>query len=85
MLGLYCCVQAFSSCGEWGLLSGCDAQASHCGGFSSCRAQALGTWASVLCCLGMWNLPGPEIESALAGRFFTTRLPGKSSLQLLEP
>ena len=27
-------VQAFSSCGEWHLLSSCIVQASHCGGFS---------------------------------------------------
>ena len=39
-LGLYCCR-------EWGLLSSSGAQASHCSGFSCCRAQALGTWASV--------------------------------------
>ena len=33
---------AFSSCGEQGLLfSGCEG-ASHCGGFSCCRAQTLG-------------------------------------------
>ena len=32
----------FSSCGERGLLSSCSAQASHCGGFSCRRAQALG-------------------------------------------
>ena len=36
-----------SSHGEWGLLSSCGAQASHCGGFSGCRAGALGTQASV--------------------------------------
>ena len=43
----------FSSCGEWGLLSSYGVQASHCNGFSCCRAQALGrtgfsscdTWA----------------------------------------
>ena len=30
---------AFSSCSEqWGLLSGCGVQASHCGSFSRCRA-----------------------------------------------
>ena len=34
MLGLHCCVQAFSSCSEWELLSSC--------GSSCCRAQALG-------------------------------------------
>ena len=39
-LGLCCCVRVFSSCGEQGLLSSCGAPASHCGGFSSCRARA---------------------------------------------
>ena len=29
---LHCCAQAFSSCGEQGLLSSCGAQASHCCG-----------------------------------------------------
>ena len=38
----------FSSCGEWGLLSTCSAQSSHCGGFSCFGAQALGAWASVI-------------------------------------
>ena len=42
-LGLRCCVQAFSSCGEWGLLSSCSKQASHCGAFS-CGAWALEHW-----------------------------------------
>ena len=32
----------FSSYNKRGRLSGCGAQASHCGGFSCCRAQALG-------------------------------------------
>ena len=32
-LGLPCCSRAFSSCGEWGLIS-------------SCGQQALGVWAS---------------------------------------
>ena len=32
----------FSSCGEQGLLSSCGAWASHCGGFSFCRAWTLG-------------------------------------------
>ena len=40
--------QAFSSCIEHGLLSSCGAQASHCGGFSCFRAQALGSQASVV-------------------------------------
>ena len=42
VLALRCCTWAFSSCGEWGLISSCSALASHCGGFSCCRAQALG-------------------------------------------
>ena len=40
-LGLCCCAWAFSSCDEQGLLSSCDVWASHCSGFSCCRAQAL--------------------------------------------
>ena len=38
MLGLRCCVRAFSCCGAW---------ASHCSGFSCCGARPLGVWASV--------------------------------------
>ena len=37
----HCCVRAFSSCSEWGLLSSCSAWASYCSGFSCCGAQAL--------------------------------------------
>ena len=36
-LGLHCCAWAFSSCGKW---------ASHCGGFSCCRAWTPGALAS---------------------------------------
>ena len=42
LLGLCCCMQAFSSCREWGLLSGCGVQASHCNGFSCWGAWAPG-------------------------------------------
>ena len=42
-LGLRCCAQAFSSCGE---------RASHCSGFS-CGARALGTRASVAVARGL--------------------------------
>ena len=41
-LGLRCCVWAFSSCGEQGLLSSCSVPASHGGGSSCCGAWALG-------------------------------------------
>ena len=44
VLGLHCCEWAFSSCGE---------QASHCGGFSCCRARALGVRASVVAACGL--------------------------------
>ena len=46
----------FSSCGEWGLLPGCGAQSSHCGGFSCCGAQAQGSQASVVVALGLWSV-----------------------------
>ena len=42
VLGLHCCTLAFSSCSEWGLLSCCNVQASHCSGFSCWGTQALG-------------------------------------------
>ena len=48
-LGVLCYTEAFSNCGEQGLLCSsravvllCGSRASHCSGFSSCRAQALG-------------------------------------------
>ena len=70
--GLHCCTQAFSSCGQQGLLSSCREWASHCGGVSRC-----GTWTQVLC--SMRNPPrlgvGP-VSPASAGGFFnhwTTR------------
>ena len=34
--------ELFSSCSKWGLFSTCGAWALHCGGFSWCRARALG-------------------------------------------
>ena len=42
VLGLHCCTHAFSTCGQWGLLSSYSAWASHCGGFSCRGAQAVG-------------------------------------------
>ena len=69
----------------------CDAQASHCGGFSCCGSRALGVQAlehrlsscgarAQLFC-GMWDLPRPglkPVSPALAGGFLTTVPPGKS-------
>ena len=79
MVGFCCCVQAFSSCGEWGLLLrgiGFSLQrllllqtmGSRVQGLSSCSAQAY-------LLRGMWDLPAPGIEPmslALPGRFLTT-------------
>ena len=55
-LGLHCCMQAFSSCSKWGLLSSCCAQASRCGGFSCVRAQALGVMGSVAVVLWSYEI-----------------------------
>ena len=37
MVGLHCCMRAFSSCGEQGLLSSFSVRACHCGGLSCFR------------------------------------------------
>jgi len=79
--GFRCCTKTSSGCGEQGLLS-------HCGGFSCCRAWALGcvgfsrcsAWAQYL----WWNVGSSQTKDqtmspALAGRFLTTRLAGKPS------
>ena len=93
VLGLHCCVQAFSSFRERRLFSCWGLWASHRGGFSCCRTQALGVQASVVAARGLrscgswtqvlqgvWDLPasGTELVSpALPGRFLTTRPPRK--------
>ena len=80
LLGLHCCMWAFPSCGEQGLLIiavhdfSLRSTGSRRMGFSSCGSQA-----QSLC--NMWDLPRPGIEPvspALAGRFLTTGPPGKS-------
>ena len=52
-LGLYCCAPAFSSCGEWGLLSSCSAGVSHCDGFYCCGAWVQGHASSVAVVQGL--------------------------------
>ena len=83
----FLCEQAFSSCNEWELLSSCGACASHFGGFSGCRAWALGHTGSVVvphglnCPMVLWNPLRQGIEPvspALAGGFPTTGPLGKS-------
>ena len=68
VLGLRCCARAFSSCGERGLLC-CSARASNCSGFSCCRAQALGTQASVVVARGPCSCGsrGPEHRLSSCG------------------
>ena len=84
-----CCKRAFSSCGERGLLSGCGMRASHCSGFSCCRAWGLGMRAVVAavhglsCFMECAIFLGPGIEPvslALQDGFLTTGPPGKSLL-----
>ena len=53
VLDLCCCEDLFSSCGEWGLLSSCSVQASHCGGFSCCRPLTLGHAGSAVVVPGL--------------------------------
>ena len=36
-----------------GLLSACDARASHCGGFFCYGARAIGLWASIVAAPGL--------------------------------
>ena len=67
MPGLSCCVQAFSSCGEQGLLSSCVlgllvAVASRCSGFSCCRAEALDAGASVVVSCGLISCGSRSLE-----------------------
>ena len=93
VLGLCCCVRAFSSCSRWGLLSSCSERSSHDSGFSWCRAEALGCVSFSICgaqaqqlehsglvAHNMWDLPRPRSEPvspALASGFLTTGPPGK--------
>ena len=46
-------LRPFSSSGEWELLSSCSVWASHFGGFSCCRAWALGNRDSVVAAPGL--------------------------------
>ena len=72
----------------------CDVQASHCGGFSCGRVQALGQVGFSSCGMqsqfphGTWDLLGQGIEPvflALAGGLLTTGPPGKSKVILDTP
>ena len=79
-LGLHCHAWALASCCERGLLPSCGVWASHCGGFSCCRASALGHVGSVVAAHrlswptahGIFPDQGSNRSLALAGRFLTT-------------
>ena len=60
---LLLCV-AVSGCRDQGLLSSCGARVSHCGGFSCCRAQPLGSWASVVAAQGLISCGLQTLERA---------------------
>ena len=44
----------------------CSAQASHCSGFSCCRARALGAWASVVVARGLSSCSSWALEHRLS-------------------
>ena len=46
--------------------SHCGARASHCGGFSCCRAWALGAWASVIVARGLSSCGSRVLEHRLS-------------------
>ena len=67
VLGLCCCMWAFCSRGEQGLLLSCGVQASRCRGFSCCKERALEPRLSsfdtrAYLPSNMWNLPRGGIE-----------------------
>ena len=66
VLGLRCCVQAFSSCGEWGATLRCSARASYCHGFCCCRAPALGARASVVVARRLWSAGSVVVAHGLS-------------------
>ena len=70
---------AFLHCGEPGLFFSCSERASHCSGFSCCRAEALEHRHGSYLPWGMRDFPGlgiKPVSPALAGRFSTTGLQG---------
>ena len=69
MLTLCCSVQAFSSCGERGLLSRGGAPASRSSGFSCCGSWALDARASVAAAPRLWRWGPPACSSGARGIF----------------
>ena len=65
-LGLRCCMQAFSSCGERGATLHHGVRASHCRGFSCFGAPAVGVWASVVVARGLSSCGSQALERRLS-------------------
>ena len=61
-LGLRCSAQSFSSWGERGATLHCSTRASHCSGFSSCGAQAVGSRTQLWWRMGL--AAPPHVESS---------------------
>ena len=66
-LGLHCFFAlAFSSCSDQGAILHWGARASHCSGFSCCKARAVGTQASVVvhglsaCLVAPWHVESSQ-------------------------
>ena len=52
VVDLRCCAAFLVKAASWGTFH-CGAQAPHRGGFSCCRAQVIGAWASVVAACGI--------------------------------
>ena len=59
VLGLCCCAGFFSFCRDQGLLSSCDARASHCG-FSCCRTEGCAGFSS--CSSWAWEHKAEQLQ-----------------------
>ena len=100
-LGLHCFCSGFVLLPWVGTTLCCGARTSRWSGFSCHRAQALGTWVSLVVALrlgscdsqawllqDMWSVPGPGIEPLLpasAGRFLSTIPPGSLRPLVFKP
>ena len=76
-LGLHCCVQAFSSCGEWGLLFIVVRGLLFAVASLVVEHRLYGTQASVVVARRLSCSAACGIFPALTGRFSTTAPPGK--------
>ena len=66
-LGLHCCGRAgFFLVVQAGATLRCGAWASHCGGFSCCRARALGVRASAVVARGLSSCGSRALEHRLS-------------------